>query len=53
VCGPTVCDVPHLGHGRYVLVFDVLRSYLEFSGLEVRYVSNITEIDDQVIARAA
>jgi cysteinyl-tRNA synthetase len=53
VCGPTVYDVPHLGHGRYALVFDVLRRYLEFSGLEVRYVSNITDIDDHIITRAA
>ena len=52
VCGPTVYDVPHIGHGRFVLVFDVLRRYLEFCGLEVRYVSNITDIDDKIIARA-
>ena len=52
VCGPTVYDVPHIGHGRFVLVFDVLRRYLEFLGLEVRYVSNITDIDDKIIARA-
>ncbi len=53
VCGPTVYDLPHLGHGRYALVFDVLRRYLAFSGLSVRYVSNVTDIDDKVIARAA
>jgi len=53
VCGPTVYDVPHLGHGRFALVFDVLRRYLRFAGLEVRYVSNITDIDDKIIARAA
>jgi cysteinyl-tRNA synthetase len=53
VCGPTVYDVPHLGHGRFALVFDVLRRYLEFGGLEVRYVSNVTDIDDKIIARAA
>ena len=47
VCGPTVYDAPHLGHGRFALVFDVLRRYLIFSGLEVTYVSNITDIDDQ------
>ena len=47
VCGPTVYDVPHLGLGRYALVFDVLRRCLEFSGLEVRYMSNITDIDDK------
>lgn len=52
VCGPTVYDVPHLGHGRFSLVFDVLRRYLEWQGLEVRYVSNITDIDDNIINRA-
>ncbi len=52
VCGPTVYGPPHLGHGRFALVFDVLRRYLEWSGFEVRYVSNITDIDDQIIKRA-
>ena len=53
VCGVTVSDVPHVGHGRFSLVWDVLRRYLEWSGLEVRYVSNITDVDDKIIARAA
>jgi len=53
VCGPTVYDVPHIGHGRYALVFDVLRRYLIFGGLDVHYVSNVTDIDDQIIGRAA
>lgn len=53
VCGPTVYDVPHLGHGRFSLVFDVVRRYLEWRGLEVRYVSNVTDIDDNIIERAA
>ena len=53
VCGLTVYDVPHLGHGRYSLVFDVLRRFLEFRGLEVRFVSNITDIDDHIITRAS
>ncbi|HEV2810046.1 MAG TPA: cysteine--tRNA ligase [Acidimicrobiales bacterium] len=52
VCGPTVYDVPHLGHGRFALVFDVLRRYLAWSGHEVRYVSNVTDIDDKIISRA-
>ncbi|MDY7105893.1 MAG: cysteine--tRNA ligase, partial [Actinomycetota bacterium] len=52
VCGPTVYGPPHLGHGRFALVFDVLRRYLMWSGLEVRYVSNITDIDDKIIQRA-
>ena len=53
VCGPTVYDLPHLGHGRYNLVFDVLRRYLLFIGLDVHYVSNITDVDDNIIKRAA
>jgi len=53
VCGPTVYDVPHLGHGRAVLVYDVLRRYLEWSGVQVRHVSNVTDIDDKIIAKAA
>jgi cysteinyl-tRNA synthetase len=52
VCGPTVYGPPHLGHGRFSLVFDVLRRYLEWSGLDVTYVSNITDIDDKIIQRA-
>ena len=52
VCGPTVYGPPHLGHGRFSLVFDVLRRYLLWTGLEVDYVSNITDIDDKIINRA-
>ena len=52
VCGPTVYDDPHLGHGRFALVWDVLRRYLEWSGLSVRFVSNVTDVDDKIIARA-
>jgi cysteinyl-tRNA synthetase len=52
VCGPTVYDLPHLGHGRYTLVWDVARRWFTFQGLDVHYVSNITDIDDNIIARA-
>lgn len=52
VCGPTVYDVPHLGHGRFSLVFDILRRYLLFRGYDVTYVSNVTDIDDNIINRA-
>ena len=53
VCGPTVYGPPHIGHGRHLLVYDVLRRYLEWTGLDVHHVSNITDIDDNIIARAA
>lgn len=49
VCGPTVYGYPHLGHGRFSLVWDVARRWLTFLGLEVDYVSNITDIDDKII----
>jgi cysteinyl-tRNA synthetase len=52
LCGPTVYGPPHLGHGRATLVYDVLRRYLEWTGLSVRLVSNITDIDDKIIDRA-
>ena len=53
LCGPTVYGPPHLGHGRATLVYDILRRYLTYRGLEVRLVSNITDIDDKIIDRAA
>ncbi len=52
VCGPTVYDHPHVGHGRFTLVWDVLRRYLGWRGLRVRFVSNVTDIEDKIIARA-
>jgi cysteinyl-tRNA synthetase len=53
VCGLTVDNLPHIGHGRFALVYDILRRYLIFSGLDVHYVSNVTDIDDRIIGRAA
>jgi cysteinyl-tRNA synthetase len=52
VCGPTVHDAAHLGHGRHLIVFDVMRRYLAWRGLEVRYVSNVTDIEDKIINKA-
>lgn len=52
VCGPTVYDVPHLGHGRTALTYDVIRRYLEWSGYAVTVASNVTDIDDKIVERA-
>ncbi len=53
VCGPTVYDVPHLGHARTAVTYDVLRRYLTWREMNVTMVSNITDIDDKIIERAA
>ncbi len=52
VCGPTVQSDAHVGHGRLAVVTDVLRRYLDFSGLTVTFVQNVTDIDDKIILRA-
>src|SRR3990167_5760491 len=52
VCGPTVYDYSHIGHARTYVAFDVFVKYLKFKGLDVRYVQNITDIDDKIIDRA-
>ena len=52
ICGSTVYGPPHIGHGRFSLVYDVLRRFLEYSGFSVDHVSNVTDIDDKIIARA-
>ncbi|HLI01470.1 MAG TPA: cysteine--tRNA ligase [Acidimicrobiales bacterium] len=52
VCGPTVYGDPHIGHGRATLTWDVLRRYATWSGLVVRHVSNVTDVDDKIIRRA-
>ncbi len=53
VCGVTVYDDCHLGHARSAVVFDVIRNYLEYRGIEVRYVKNFTDVDDKILNRAA
>ncbi len=52
VCGATVQSSPHVGHGRYAVVFDVVRRYFEWLGYEVTYVRNITDVDDKIINAA-
>ena len=51
-CGPTVYNFIHIGNARPLCVFDVLRRFLEYSGYEVRFVQNFTDIDDKIIKRA-
>jgi cysteinyl-tRNA synthetase len=52
VCGPTVYDKAHVGHAMSVLVFDVIRRYLEYRGYKVRHVMNYTDVDDKIITKA-
>ncbi len=52
VCGVTTYDYCHLGHGRMLVVFDVIVRFLRFCGYDVTYVRNITDIDDKIINRA-
>ncbi len=51
-CGVTVYDYCHLGHARACIVWDVVRRYLQFSGYQVRYVQNFTDVDDKILKRA-
>lgn len=52
VCGPTVYNHIHIGNARTFLTFDIVRRYLEYRGFEVRFVQNITDVDDKIIAKA-
>jgi cysteinyl-tRNA synthetase len=52
VCGMTPYDYSHIGHARVFVVYDMVRRWLQASGLTVRYVRNITDIDDKIIKRA-
>ena len=52
VCGPTVYDYPHLGHARCYITWDMLYRYLKFSGYDVKYCRNVTDVDDKILAKA-
>src|SRR5699024_9332881 len=51
-CGPTPQEAPHFGHARAALTPDVLRRYLEWTGVEVLHVRNITDVEDKIINKA-
>ena len=53
VCGPTVYDESHIGHGRTYIAFDVIARYLKYKGYSVFYLQNITDIDDKIIKRSS
>ncbi len=52
VCGPTVYNYIHIGNARPMIVFDTVRRYMMYKGLEVNYVSNFTDVDDKIIQKA-
>jgi cysteinyl-tRNA synthetase len=52
ICGPTVNDIPHLGHARSQISFNILRRYLKFLNYNVKFVSNVTDIEDKIINKA-
>ncbi|NRD74719.1 cysteine--tRNA ligase [Shewanella sp. VB17] len=53
VCGITIYDLCHIGHGRTFVAFDMIVRYLRYSGFDVNFVRNITDVDDKIIKRAA
>lgn len=52
VCGVTIYDLCHIGHGRTFVAFDVVTRYLRFLGYDLTYVRNVTDVDDKIIKRA-
>src|SRR5574343_153720 len=52
VCGPTVYDYAHLGHAKLSITFDMFVKYLRSQKYDVKYIQNITNVDDKIIARA-
>src|SRR5918993_1253901 len=53
LCGVTVYDDCHIGHARTIIVFDVLRRFLEIQNAKVLFIQNFTDIDDKIITKAS
>ena len=53
VCGPTVYDEPHIGHARSAYIFDIIRRYFIYKGYKVKFVRNVTDVDDKIIKKAS
>ena len=53
LCGVTVYDDAHIGHARTIIVFDVLRRFLESQKITVEFIQNFTDVDDKIIDRAS
>ena len=52
LCGVTVYDESHIGHARTIIVFDVLRRYLENKNIKIEFIQNFTDVDDKIINKA-
>ena len=52
LCGVTVYDESHIGHARTIIIFDVLRKYIESKNVEIEFIQNFTDVDDKIINRA-
>ena len=52
LCGVTVYDDSHIGHARTIIVFDVLRRFIESKGIKVDFIQNFTDVDDKIIKKA-
>ena len=52
MCGPTVYDYFHIGNARSFVMADIVRRYLEYKGYKVKFVMNLTDVDDKIIKKA-
>ena len=52
VCGPTIYDYFHIGNGRTFVMSDIIRRYLEYKKYNVKFVMNLTDVDDKIIKKA-